>query len=224
MCQGVGSSVELDAEANMNARAQNYRQCMVSGVQRVLSPRNLSLLLLLAMLVGSATAPRDILDVKGISYALLHKEPERGVLVITERVGGSIWFVTHGSQVYQMDNVPRPMGSCTWGIAISPDDKYIAAITESGDDWGVEVFPLAPLVEDDMYDRTARHVDPVASVYSWLAATRMVGWIDNTTLEITCDRPLHLSTPDNRGMTDDPASYPREHFLWDIPTDTIRKK
>ncbi len=217
------SSAELDEEAHMNTRKQNHRQGMVSGIQRVLSPRNLCLLLLLTMMAGCATSPKGILDVHGISYAPLHKEPEHGILVITEQGRGSIWFMTRGSGIYRISDVPRLKGGANaWRIVASPDDKYIATNVEGEGHNHVEVFRL-PLITYDLYDGELRHVDPVAIVSPHPGDAFLVGWKDDVTLEIICDRPLHLSTPDDRGV-DDPASYPSEHFLWDIPTDTIRKK
>jgi hypothetical protein len=220
-----GSSAGLDEEGRMIARTLADKKRLVSVIWGICSPRSLCLLLLPAILVGGTTAPRKILDVEGISYATLHKEPERGVLVITEVLKGSIWFGIDGSTVYHIDNVPSSSGSGVWGLAISPDDKYLAAYTSSpgAGAEGVDVFPLEPVIRNKMGSTEKRHVLPVASVFAWPAQTQMIGWKDNTTLEIRSSRPLHLSTPDNRGV-DDPYEYPSEHFLWDIPTDTIRKK
>ena len=218
-----GSSAGLDEEGHMIARTLADKKRLASVFRGIRAPRALCFLLPLAMLAGCATSPRGILDVHGISYAPLHKKPEHGILVITEQGRGSTWFMTRDSRIYLISDVPRlKSGANAWKIVASPDDKYIAADVEGEGHHNVEVFCL-PLKTYYLYNGDLHHVDPVAYVHPHPGDAFIVGWKDEVTLEIRCDRPLHRSTPDDRGVSD-PYEYLMEHFLWDIPTDTIRRK
>jgi hypothetical protein len=225
MSHDKGSSAGLDGVENMKAPTPHFRQVMLIDIGRILSPQTLCMLLPLAMLAGCATSRSGIPDVHGISYAPLNKKPEHGILVITDQFRGSTWFMTrYYNMVNHINDVPRHKGGANaWAIAISPDDRYIAVDTEGEGHCSVEVFPLEPLLIYDTYNRDVRPVDPVAYVHTYPGNAFLVGWKDEVTLEIRCDRPLHLSTPDDRGVSD-PYEYPMEHFLWDISTESIRKK
>lgn len=162
-----------------------------------------------------------VLTAENVIFDHLNKDSSIGVLVISDERNGQTWYKTIKNwRVETIKNIPETSLHNVWQVEISPQDEYMAVLSEGEGHPIVEIFEIKKIfsqrdgLEDEMISSTLS-VDPYPGTI-WIR-----GWKSDTLLLIDSDMPLNfLDKKERRVPLRDPGSETQE-FLWDVSSDTI---
>jgi hypothetical protein len=176
----------------------------------------------LTVLFSCHSPARVILNVRNVQMVRLHKDPNAGLMVISDDKKGPMWFsVEDKGRVESLKNIPQVSLHAIEHLSFSPDDKVLAVISVGEGHPYLEIFNVNSILgsrdsESDVQIEPTLAIDPYPG-YVWVN-----GW-KGEKLILRSDMPLdHLDKKERRVTSANKESKSRT-FYWHIPTDTIEQ-
>lgn len=165
--------------------------------------------------------PDCIPTAENVVYRHLNKDSSVGVLVISDERKGQTWYRVHSRwRVETIKNIPETSLYKVWQVEISPQDDYMAVLSEEEGHPVVEIFEISRILmqRDGLEDEM---ISPVLTVDPYPGTIWIKGWQNETQLRIDSDMPLNLLDRKLRRVFSEDAGVETREYLWDVLSDTI---
>jgi hypothetical protein len=184
----------------------------------------LSILHIILILNGCHSGHNVVLTAENVIFDHLNKDSSLGVLVISDERMGQTWYKTQNNwRVETIKNIPETSLYNVWQVEISPQDEYMAVLSEGEGHPIVEIFEINKIfrqrdgLEDEM-------ISPALSVDPYPGTIWIKEWQSDTLLLIDSDIPLTLLDKKERRVPLQDPGLETQEFLWDVSSDTIIRK
>lgn len=184
----------------------------------------LILAIVLLIITGCNLRHNVVLTAENVVFDHLNKDPSIGIMVISDEREGQKWYKTIKDwRVETIQNIPETYLYKVWQVEISPQDEYMAVLSEGEGHPLVEIFEIEKILmrRDDLEDEM---ISPILTVDPYPGTIWIKGWKHGTQLILDSDMPLtRLNKKKRRVPLQDPE-LESQTFLWDVLSDTITRK
>ncbi len=180
------------------------------------------LLIAFGVAIGCQSGRRLAPEAENAVFVHLNRNPAEGILIVSDDPTEQVWYTTRENRsAEKIRNVPETSMYNVWQARISPGDEYLAVLSEGEGHPVVDIFELNRLFSQA---ENAQKVSPLLSIDPYPGTIWIRGWQGDTTLVIESDVPLDLLDSEaEKVRIGDPWQETRQ-FLWNIVTDTVRRK
>lgn len=179
-------------------------------------------LVVLLKLTGCCHLDRNIVfSADNVVFDQLNKDSAISLLVISDERKGQTWYKTQKSgRVETLKNIPETSLYNVWQIEISPQDEYMAVLSEGEGHPIVEIYEIKKiLMQRDGFEDEL--IPSILSLDPYPGSIWIKGWKSDTEILIESDMPLNLLDKKERRV---PLQYPgieTQLFIWDVLSDSI---